>query len=124
MLPESLLGVSAFRLGAQPTPASGLRLNLGDAFSMIPPFTGNGMTMAFQSAELALEPLLDYARQNETWPDTVAKIRQAHARQFDRRVRWAMRLHPFLLHPLGQRALVTLAKIHAVPFGLFFKKTR
>jgi flavin-dependent dehydrogenase len=124
MIPDSLVGVSAFQLGAQPDPQNDQRLNLGDSFSMIPPFTGNGMTMAFQSAELALQPLVDYARGESAWPHTVAAIRAAHRKKFNRRVRWAMRLHPFLLNPIGQKSLVTLAKLRAIPFGLFFKKTR
>ena len=65
---ESLLGVSAFRLGHQAPADEGEQLRLGDAFSMIPPFTGNGMTMAFQSAQIALQPLIDYLpnRMNST----------------------------------------------------------
>ena len=31
---------------------------LGDAFAVIPPFTGNGMAMAFIGAALALDPLV------------------------------------------------------------------
>ena len=31
--------------------------SLGDAEAIIPPFTGNGMSMAFESAESALDPL-------------------------------------------------------------------
>lgn len=124
--PESLLGVSAFQLGYQSTdPAAPAdHLQLGDADAMIPPFTGNGMTMAFQSAELALQPLVDYACSRLDWQVTVRQIRAAHRSRFDRRLRWAMRLHPLLLHPLGQRSLVALAKIHAIPFGFFFKRTR
>lgn len=124
--PDSLLGVSAFQLGHQSSDdkIAAERLHLGDSYSMIPPFTGNGMTMAFQSAELALQPLTEYAQEGRSWPATVAKIREAHRPQFDRRVRWAMKLHPFLLRPLGQKTLVTLARFHAIPFGLFFNKTR
>ena len=124
LLPESLLGVSAFELGHQPPPSSDTRLNIGDTHSMIPPFTGNGMTMAFQSAEIALNPLHDYANKKHDWRATVSKIRQQQSAQFDRRVRWAMRLHPFLLTPSGQRIFVTLAKLKALPFDAFFKRTR
>src|SRR5207247_3708941 len=35
---------------------------IGDALTMIPPVTGNGMSMAFESAELAAEPLAAYSR--------------------------------------------------------------
>ncbi len=37
-------------------------LCVGDAISMIPPITGNGMSMAFESAEMAIEPLTAYSR--------------------------------------------------------------
>lgn len=123
---ESMLGVSAFQLGKQVGEADAApgQLRLGDSYAMIPPFTGNGMTMAFQSAEIALQPLLDYHADRSTWQAAVDAIRSEHQRRFARRLRWAMRLHPFMRHPVGQRSLAELARIHAIPFGLFFEKTR
>ena len=50
---ESFLGVAGFRLGWQET-RDGIAA-LGDAWAMIPPFTGNGMSMAFESAEIAAD---------------------------------------------------------------------
>jgi 2-polyprenyl-6-methoxyphenol hydroxylase-like FAD-dependent oxidoreductase len=124
--PASLLGVSAFELGDQGIDdvADDALLRLGDAHSMIPPFTGNGMTMALQSAELALAPLLDYARGGSHWTACVAEVRSAQRSQFERRLRWAMKFHPYLLCPQGQKLLVALAKCHLIPFGLIFKHTR
>ena len=52
---ESFLGVAGFRLGWQES-RDGIAA-LGDAWGMIPPFTGNGMSMAFESAEIAADPL-------------------------------------------------------------------
>src|SRR6185369_10497389 len=40
---------------------------IGDSLTMIPPVTGNGMSMAFESAELALAPLLEYAAGTHDW---------------------------------------------------------
>ncbi|MGI9240769.1 MAG: NAD(P)/FAD-dependent oxidoreductase, partial [Verrucomicrobiales bacterium] len=124
--PDSLLGVSAFRLGHQPDrPGSGSdRLNLGDAESMIPPFTGNGMTMAFQSAEIATAPLVEYARGTLTWNEATQLIRREHSRRFQHRLRWAMKLHPWLLRSSGQRTLVALTRAKLIPFSLLFKQTR
>src|SRR5204862_4902276 len=34
---------------------------IGDALTMTPPVTGNGMSMAFESAEIALDPLTAYS---------------------------------------------------------------
>ena len=40
---------------------------VGDAITMIPPVTGNGMSMAFESAELAVEPLAAWSRGEISW---------------------------------------------------------
>jgi hypothetical protein len=62
---ESFLGVAGFRLGRQTRPEA-LAL-LGDAWGMIPPFTGNGMSMAFESAAIAVEPLHSWRVGRATW---------------------------------------------------------
>ena len=53
---KSVTGVKQFLLGWQPR-AGADELRIGDHAAMIPPFTGNGMSMAFQSALDAVEPL-------------------------------------------------------------------
>ena len=62
---------------------------IGDALTMIPPVTGNGMSMAFESAHWAAAPLAAYSRGKMDW----GVARQAIVRQcetgFDRRLRWA-----------------------------------
>lgn len=91
------------------------RLELGDTAAMIPPFSGNGMAMAFQGAELALGPLLDYARGDRAWPATVRSVNAALHRKFRRRLASAAVLHPFLLHPVRQRWLAAVTCIHLLP---------
>jgi flavin-dependent dehydrogenase len=91
------------------------RVALGDACAMIPPFTGNGMAMAFQSAEAALDPLLDYSRDSRDWPETCHAIQTALQRRFRLRLAAADRLHPFLLQPPHQRWLTRLARAHLLP---------
>ena len=49
---------------------------VGDALAMIPPFTGNGMSMAFESAELAMEPLARFSRGELTWMGARTAIAQ------------------------------------------------
>ncbi|MSU69666.1 MAG: hypothetical protein EXS39_02590 [Opitutaceae bacterium] len=91
------------------------RACLGDACAMIPPFTGNGMAMAFQGAELALDPLLAYAHRDASWPETCRLIHGALSRNFRVRLASAAALHPFLLQPPRQRWLSTLSRARLVP---------
>ena len=90
-------------------------VRLGDACAMIAPFTGHGMAMAFQSAELALDPLLAYARGESSWPDTRREIHLALRRRFSLRLASARALHPFLLRPSHQRCLSLLNRARLLP---------
>src|SRR5207245_3493085 len=50
---------------------------VGDSLTMIPPVTGNGMSMAFESAELAIEPLAAYSRSELPWTTAQKTIASA-----------------------------------------------
>ncbi len=91
------------------------QLALGDAGAMIPPFTGNGMAMAFQGAELALNPLVLYAHGRAGWPATSTAIHTALKNHFRTRLAAAGFLHPFLLEPPRQRWLTRLAQTRLLP---------
>lgn len=91
---DSFTAVAGFALGIQ-TPTPGL-LSLGDSHSIIPPFTGNGMSMAFQSAEIALPHLLSYSQNKTTWQQTRTAIEHTLATHFRKRLTTAKFLHPFL----------------------------
>jgi flavin-dependent dehydrogenase len=82
---------------------------VGDTITMIPPVTGNGMSMAFESAELAAEPLAEYSAGRISW----TKARQTIARKCDeafaRRLAWAAWLQRLMFMPSLQNALVLLA---------------
>lgn len=93
------------------------RVRLGDAGAMIPPFTGNGMAMAFQSAELALEPLLAYSHGRADWESTCRATHAALRGQFRLRLASASALHPFLLKPKRQSWLAALSRARLLPFG-------
>ncbi len=66
---------------------------IGDALTMIPPITGNGMSMAFESARIALAPLLAYAHEETTWPKVMREVAQLLSARFRRRLFWAGLLH-------------------------------
>ncbi len=111
--PASLCAVAA--LNFTPTPTAPGTIRLGDAHALIPPFTGNGMALAFQSAEAALAPLLAYARGATSWVDTCQTAHTAICRRFRVRLGAANALHPFLLRPHRQRWLATLTRAHLLP---------
>src|SRR6266446_1586878 len=62
---------------------------VGDALTMTPPVTGNGMSMAFESAELALGPLARYSRGELSWAAAQHELAAACDSAFRRRLAWA-----------------------------------
>src|SRR5207302_9370024 len=58
---DSFCSVAGLVLRPQKAPEK-TECRIGDALTMIPPVTGNGMSMAFESAEIAIEPLAAYSR--------------------------------------------------------------
>jgi hypothetical protein len=70
---------------------------IGDALTMIPPVTGNGMSLAFESALLAAGPLAAFSRGEISWGQARQKIARACDENFSRRLRWANWLQRFLL---------------------------
>jgi flavin-dependent dehydrogenase len=81
---------------------------IGDALTMIPPVTGNGMSLAFESAQLAVEPLAAFSRGEISWNETRQQIALALDQNFSRRLRWSHWLHRLMFSPLLQ-----------TPFGKF-----
>ena len=110
----SFSAVAGFELGRQPVDDA--LCAIGDAESMIPPFTGNGMSMAFQSAEVALEPLVRWSRGESDWESCTATIRHGLQRRFRRRLFAASAFHPVLLRKGGRAFLDLLARSGALPF--------
>jgi flavin-dependent dehydrogenase len=72
---------------------------IGDALTMIPPVTGNGMSLAFESAQLAVGPLAAFSRGEMSWAQSRQTIARACDENFSRRLRWANWLQDFLLSP-------------------------
>lgn len=111
----SFSAVAAVEFDRRIVPAPQIRL--GDACAVIPPFTGHGMAMAFQSAETALAPLLAYARGEAGWPATQRAIQSGLRRRFRVRLTSAGALHRFLLEPPRQRWFARLGRARLLPFG-------
>jgi flavin-dependent dehydrogenase len=82
---------------------------IGDALTMIPPVTGNGMSMAFESAELAVGPLVAYSQGALSWEAARAAIAAACDERFRRRLRWAWWLQWALFQPLARETVLAVA---------------
>jgi len=77
-------------LPLQPQRATGrAECCIGDALTMIPPVTGNGMSMAFEAAAAAVGPLEAYSRNDVSWEQARSSIAWACDRLFRRRLWWA-----------------------------------
>ena len=121
--PASICGVAA--LGLDPRRAAALEdCCIGDALTLIPPLTGNGMSMAFESAELATPALLGYARGESGWSTARMALARACDQAFGRRLRWAKRLQQVLLSAPGQKYLLPLAWDVDLCWKLLFRATR
>ena len=121
--PESFCSVAGLRLG----PAWGQgtdECRIGDAIAMIPPVTGNGMSMAFESAELALEPLTAYSRGDLGWSATCRQIDTALRRRFAGRLLRAACLQWVIFKPTANGPLVRLASRFSGLLRMLFALTR
>ncbi len=99
------------------------RISLGDHFAQPPPYTGNGMAMALQSAALALDPLTDWSQGRSPWAATVATVNRTIRHRFRRRLAAAGLLHPFLLDPRLQRWLILASRARLLPFRPLYHLT-
>jgi hypothetical protein len=100
----SIAGLSLRRKRAADLPA----LCIGDSLTMTPPVTGNGMSMAFESAELAIEPLVAYSQGKLDWPQAQQAVALACDRAFARRLAWARSLQWMMFSPIFKGPLATL----------------
>jgi flavin-dependent dehydrogenase len=99
-------------------------VRIGDAMATIPPFTGNGLAMALQGAELALAPLKAYAFGEVPWEECVRRTAAAQRLRFRRRLLLAHLIHPFLLERRRQACLALLVGLRLLPFRAFYAALR
>lgn len=119
---SSFRAVAGFSF-AMPEPAS-RECHLGDAISMMPPLTGNGMSAALESAELASAPLNKYARGEISWETAREEIRHGCNSQFLERFRWARLVQELVFTRMGQFLLRGLVTRCDWVLPLLFRRTR
>lgn len=101
---------------------SGVRL--GDALTMIPPLTGNGMSMAMEGAFLSAQPLAEWSRGAVDWASCSRIVAKTVDQTFSSRLRWARWLQQAILHPLGQPVAWRLSTVFPFLQELLFHRTR
>jgi len=97
---------------------------IGDALTMIPPVTGNGMSMAFESAEMAIAVLTDFHRGELSWSEARAALAIASDKAFRRRLAWASLLQWMMFTPVFRGSLATAALHAGWLWRLMFSRTR
>ncbi len=115
----AVAATAGFQLGAQDY-EGGFRL--GDAAYLIPPFSGNGMSMALESAYLAGRTLQQYARSEISWEQVCEAHEQAMQKHFTKRMKWAETLHPLLFSSVGRASLKAAAPV--LPIRYLFERLR
>jgi len=97
---------------------------IGDALTMIPPVTGNGMSMAFEAAELAIPPLAAYSRGEISWTQARAAIARACDAAFAQRLAWARWLQWMMFTPVLRTGLGAVALDSERLWRTMFVRTR
>jgi flavin-dependent dehydrogenase len=97
---------------------------IGDAVTMIPPVTGNGMSMSFESAEMAIEPLTNYSLGKIAWADARRSVARHCDSAFARRLAWAGFLQWMMFNLLPRGVLGVAALRSEWLWRLMFSKTR
>jgi 2-polyprenyl-6-methoxyphenol hydroxylase-like FAD-dependent oxidoreductase len=116
----AVAGISLRRPGAS-------KLNecaLGDSFAVIPPVTGNGMSVAFESAALAVGPLTAYSRREISWAVARQQIGMRMDKTFKRRLIWAGRLQRLMLLPPNLAFIGKSLLRSQIAWSFLFSKTR
>ena len=97
---------------------------IGDALTMTPPVTGNGMSMAFEAAEMAIAPLAAYSRGECSWVQARQNIAAACDHAFATRLAWARCLQWMMLTPLLRGWSGALALRSVLLWRIVFACTR
>jgi len=120
---DSFCSVAGLTLVPQRASASD-ECRLGDALTMIPPVTGNGMSMAFEAAEMALEPLAAYAQGETSWNQARREIAQACDGAFRQRLFWARVLQALMFSPALRSRVGALVLNSGMVWRMLFERTR
>jgi flavin-dependent dehydrogenase len=121
--PDSFCSIA----GLQPVPEKAVQYSdcrVGDAITMIPPLTGNGMSMAFESAGLVMASVSDYSRGKLTWQQACREAAGRCEQRFRRRLRWSAWLQNALFHEGIADSVIWLGSRSPGLWRTLFNQTR
>jgi 2-polyprenyl-6-methoxyphenol hydroxylase-like FAD-dependent oxidoreductase len=97
---------------------------IGDTICMIAPLTGNGMSIALESARLAAPVLAEYSRGGVDWPEAQARVSQLCDEHLHRRLLSASILQNAAFTSIGRRTMMYLVETFPRCFTFWFRLTR
>ena len=97
-------------------------LRVGDRMSTIPPLTGNGMSLAIESAWLASGPIARYVDSQQNWSQSLENLAALQTRFFQKRLAVSVPLQhvmmaPFM-HGVREHVIKRLSFFHKTLFNL------
>ena len=116
---------SVAALGLAPrSPQLDGEMSIGDAVTMIPPVTGNGMSMACESASAAIEPLAQWAAGHIAWDGARLNFAQRIDAEFSARLRTASLLQRAVVQPAARWLLFQGVRLVPALQSQLFRLTR
>lgn len=118
---KSFSATAGFSLGGQERVGD---FCVGDSALLIPPFTGNGMSMAIESAWLAGPWLRKWSLDEAGWGEVCGGYEADCVAYFGKRMKLSGSLHPLLFNGFGRGLLKVSAKSGFLPFQFLFNHLR
>ena len=96
----------------------------GRCFSGDPPLTGNGLSLALESAAVAAGPLTAWSRGQLSWAEATRAVQEACRAAFARRLTWARSVQRAIFLPGISRLLLWLSGRSNRLWQTLFERTR
>ena len=130
---RSFSATAGFALGEQDTSlasrgrtgkAGAKAFCIGDALQLIPPFTGNGMSMALESSQMAAGWIVRYAGGELSWEESMSGYHDESAAFFQKRMMLSKGMHPLFFNRFSRSILKLSAQTGVLPFEYLFSQLR
>jgi flavin-dependent dehydrogenase len=97
---------------------------VGDAITMIAPLTGNGMSMAFESSQIAAASLFEYSEGRVDWATAKDRIATSCDAAFRQRLFWGRQMQQAVFQPGVSDGVVWLGTRSGLLWRELFNRTR